>query len=96
MAGRGGGKNVVFASHILSPYFAEYTNDEPLKTNFRFIDTNLPPSKKIPKQNETTKKQKTKIKSHLGAVSPQRPILQLLTQSVGFETIILLTLKIFQ
>jgi hypothetical protein len=51
-------------SDILSPCFSEYTNNEPLKTNFRFID---PP----PKKNQT------KNKSHFGAVSPQKFILQL-------------------
>ena len=49
-----------------SPYFSEYTNGEPLITNFRFID---PPNKQ------------TKNKSHFGAVSQQRLILQLLTLS---------------
>ena len=28
-------------SDFLSPYFFEYTNDDPLKTNFRFIDTSF-------------------------------------------------------
>jgi hypothetical protein len=39
--GRGGwGKSVFFCpSDVLSPYFYEYTNDEPLKINFRFIDS---------------------------------------------------------
>jgi hypothetical protein len=39
--GRGGwGKSVFFCpSDVLSPYFSEYTNDEPLKMNFRFIDS---------------------------------------------------------
>jgi len=33
------GKSVFFCpSDVLSPYFSEYTNDEPLKINFRFID----------------------------------------------------------
>jgi hypothetical protein len=26
-------------SDVVSPYFSEYTYDEPLKINFRFIDT---------------------------------------------------------
>ena len=63
----GGGARIFFCpSDFLSPYFFEYTNDEPLKTNFRFID---PPNKQ------------TKNKSHFGAVSQQRLILQLLTLS---------------
>ena len=66
-------------SDFLSPYFFEYTNDEPLKTNFRFID----PSPQKP-QNKTKRnkiKKQTKNKSHFGAVSPQRLILRLITQS---------------
>jgi hypothetical protein len=60
-----------------SPYFSEYTNDATLKTNFRFIDP-PPPQKK----NKKKKQKQIKIKSHVGAVSPQkRLILQLLTQS---------------
>ena len=51
-----------------------YTNDEPLKTNFRFID---PP----PKKKTQSKTNQNKYKSHFGAVSPQRLILQLFTQS---------------
>ena len=43
-------------SYFLSPYFSKYTNDETLKTNFKFIDP--PPQIK-----------KTKNKSHFGAVS---------------------------
>ncbi len=32
-------KSAFFAPHIfLSPYFSKYTNDETLKTNFKFID----------------------------------------------------------
>ncbi|CAB9544928.1 hypothetical protein BROOK1789C_2055 [Bathymodiolus brooksi thiotrophic gill symbiont] len=31
-------------SYFLSPYFSKYTNDETLKTNFKFIDP--PPNKK--------------------------------------------------
>ena len=50
----------------------EYTNDEPLKTNFRFIDTPPTTTKKKPKQNKTKQQ---------GAVSPKRLILQLLTKS---------------
>ena len=59
---------------FLSPYFPKYTNDEPLKTNFRFID---PP----PKKKTQSKTNQNKYKSHFGAVSPQRLILQLFTQS---------------
>jgi len=74
----GRGKSVFFCpSDFLSPYFSDYTKDESLKTNFRFID---PTPKKT--QNKTKQKQiETKNKSHFGAVSPQRFILQLLTQS---------------
>ena len=65
--GRGCCKSGFFChSDFLSPYFSEYTNGEPLITNFRFID---PPNKQ------------TKNKSHFGAVSQQRLILQLLTLS---------------
>jgi hypothetical protein len=42
-------------SYFLSPYFSKYTNDETLKTYFKFID---PPQIK-----------KTKNTSHFGAVS---------------------------
>ena len=30
-------------SYFLSPYFSKYTNDDTLKTNFKFIDTPPPP-----------------------------------------------------
>ena len=69
----GGGEGQVFfgvcflPSDFLSPYLSDYTN-ESLKTNFRFIDP--PPKKK-----------QIKNKSHFGAVSPKRLILQLLPQS---------------
>ena len=67
--GRGGwGKSVFFCpSDVLSPYFSEYTNDKPLKTNFRYIDHHP-----TPHAHPFPHKQ-TKIKSHFGAVSPQRP-----------------------
>ena len=48
--GGGGGKRVFFPDIFLSPYFSEYTNDEPLKTNFRFIDP-LPIKKNRKKTN---------------------------------------------
>jgi hypothetical protein len=75
VAGRGEGQEFFFCpSDFLSPYFSEYTDDEPLKTNFRFID---PP----PKKKTQSKTNQNKYKSHFGAVSPQRLILQLFTQS---------------
>ena len=46
-------------SYFLSPYFSKYTNDDTLKTNFKFIEP--PPQIK-----------KTKNKSHFGAVFSQR------------------------
>ena len=59
--GGGGGGGAVqecffCPSYFLSPYFSKYTNDDTLKTNFKFIDP--PPQIK-----------KTKNKSHFGAVS---------------------------
>jgi hypothetical protein len=53
--GEEGTRVVVVPLIFLSPYFPKYTNDEPLKTNFRFID---PPQK-------TPEKTQTKNKSHL-------------------------------
>ena len=66
--GEGGDKSGFFcpSDFFLSPYFSEYTNDEPLKTNFRFIDPTPSPYQKK-KQN----KKQTKNKSHFGAVSPE-------------------------
>ena len=69
-----GGGAIMF----LSPYFSVYTNDEPLKINFRGIDSLPLPPKKNPK---TKNQKKTKNKSHFGAVSPQRLIFQFLAQS---------------
>ena len=44
---KGGGMSVFFCpSEFSSPHFYEYTNDEPLKTNFRFIDPTPSPQKK--------------------------------------------------
>ena len=35
------------SSYFLSPYFSKYTNDETLKTNFKFIDPPPPKYKRI-------------------------------------------------
>ena len=43
----GGGTSGFFCpSEFSSPHFYEYTNDEPLKTNFRFIDPTPSPQKR--------------------------------------------------
>jgi hypothetical protein len=44
--GRGGTSGFFCPSEFSSPHFYEYTNDEPLKTNFRFIDPTPSPQKR--------------------------------------------------